>query len=276
MVRQAGRTPRSTRVSKDAGGEGSGRTSRADRKDRSVPVAARNDRVVARSREISDQPQESPAQRKFRAERILRELKRRYPGADCALRHGGALELLISTILSAQSTDESVNKVTPVLFSQFPTAEALAGAEVSELEGIVHATGFFRQKSRNIRAACERIVQVYGGQVPDTMEGLTSLPGVARKTANVVLGTWFGRNDGVVVDTHVGRLATRMGLTWRSRNDKDAVRIEQDLMEVIPRGEWTYFGHAMIAHGRRVCGARRPECGTCALAGDCPSAGSIG
>lgn len=203
-------------------------------------------------------------------------MKRLYPDANCALSHGSAMELLVSTILSAQSTDDAVNKVTPTLFGDYPTAEAIANADIAELERIVHPTGFFRQKSKNIRRTCALIVSEHGGQVPDTMEALTALPGVARKTANVVLGTWFGKNEGVVVDTHIGRLATRMGLTWNSKDQKDAVRIEQDLMEVVPREDWTYFGHAMIRHGRRVCSARKPACGECALAAQCPSAGTIG
>jgi endonuclease-3 len=224
------------------------------------------------SAKLPARAEEPLAERKRRAERIIAELKKLYPQADCALHHGSALELLIATILSAQSTDETVNKVTPVLFERYPTAEALAEADPADVERIVHSTGFFRQKTKSIIGACKKIVEAFGGKVPDSMEALIQLPGVARKTANVVLGTWFRKNEGVVVDTHIGRLAHRLGLTWTSKNDKDAVKIEQDLMEVLPRDEWTYTGHALIWHGRRVCTARKPRCGACALSGLCPSA----
>ena len=217
-------------------------------------------------------PAEPTSERRQRAQRILAGLEGLYPGADCELRHRGALELLVATILSAQSTDVNVNKVTPVLFARYPDAGALARAEPSEVEEIVHSTGFFRQKTKSVLGACRRIVEVFGDQVPDTMEGLVSLPGVARKTANVVLGTWFKKNEGIVVDTHVGRLAHRLGLTWSSKGEKDAQRIEADLMLLIPRDRWTFFGHAMILHGRRVCSARKPNCEGCLLAAVCPSA----
>ncbi len=218
---------------------------------------------------------ESATQRKARAKRILQGLKRLYPGADCALHHENALQLLVATILSAQSTDETVNRITPILFSTYPTAGDLADAETADIEKIIHPTGFFRQKTRSIKNACRMIVDLHDGDVPDSMEKLIELPGVARKTANVILGTWFKRNDGVVVDTHVGRLATRMALTWRSKDGKDAVKIEQDLMELIPQKDWTFFGHAMIWHGRRVCAARKPRCDECKIAKQCPSAGTF-
>ncbi len=226
----------------------------------------------ARPRVIEPRAVEPTAERRERTARLLGGLKRLYPEADCALEHKSALELLVATILSAQSTDVNVNKVTPVLFGRFPDARSLAEADLGEVERIVHSTGFFRQKAKNILGSCRRIVDVYGGNVPGTMEDLVTLPGVARKTANVLLGTWFKKNDGVVVDTHVGRLARRMGLTWTSRDEKDAVKIEDDLLKVIPRAEWTYFGHATIWHGRRVCSAQKPDCAGCALSGDCPSA----
>jgi len=213
--------------------------------------------------------------KKGRAGKILRGLKKLYPEADCALTYDSALQLLVATILSAQSTDETVNKITPALFERFPTAEDLAGADQAELEELVRPSGFFRQKSKNIKNACVTIVERFGGEVPETLEELIELSGVARKTANVVLGTWFGKNEGVVVDTHVGRLATRMGLTWRSKDSKDAVKIERDLVELIPRKQWTYFGHAMILHGRAVCSARKPACGECRIRRNCPSADSI-
>ena len=219
--------------------------------------------------------QEEIGQKKKRARRILTALRKLYPEADCALIHADPLQLLVATILSAQSTDETVNKVTPVLFKRFKTAKALAGASREDLENIIHSTGFFRQKAKSVQGACGRIVADFGGKVPDTMDGLVTLPGVARKTANVVLGTAFGKNEGVVVDTHVGRLATRLGLTWSGKNSKDAVKIERDLMEVLPRKDWTFAGHALIWHGRRVCAARKPACAACTLARNCPSAGTF-
>jgi endonuclease III len=218
---------------------------------------------------------ESVEARKTRAKGIVRGLKRLYPDADCALTHENPLELLIATILSAQSTDVTVNKVTPVLFDRYPSVEDIAGADLDELEDVVRTTGFFRQKAKNIQNACRMIVERYGGEVPETMEELVELPGVARKTANVVLGTAFGLNEGVVVDTHVGRLATRMCLTWRSKDTKDAVKIERDLMEIVPRKQWTYLSHALILHGREICGARKPNCDGCKLATFCPSAGVV-
>lgn len=215
---------------------------------------------------------ESAASRQERAQAILAGLKTLYADADCALLHRNALELLVATILSAQSTDANVNRVTPLLFARYPDARSLAEAEVAELEKIIHSTGFFRQKSRSILGAARRIVEVYGGNVPDTLAELVTLPGVARKTANVILGTWFGKNEGMVVDTHIGRLARRLGLTWSSRDEKDAGKIELDLMQVVPQAEWTFFGHALIWHGRKVCAARKPNCAACTLTANCPSA----
>lgn len=178
----------------------------------------------------------------------------------------------MATILSAQCTDDRVNMVTPALFKRYRTARDFAKARQDDVEKLIQSTGFFRNKARNIIGAGRVITERFGGKVPDTMEDLLHVPGVARKTANVVLGTWFGRNEGVVVDTHIGRLAQRLGLTWRSRNDKDAVRIEQDLAEVFPQEAWTRLGHALIWHGRRVCAARKPACDRCTLAAECPSA----
>ena len=228
--------------------------------------------AMARKAASRNRPVPPPRAIALRAPRVLAGLEKLYPEADCALAHGSALELLIATILSAQSTDANVNRVTPGLFARYPDAKALAGAAAADMERVIHSTGFFRQKTKSVLGACRRIVEAYGGEVPDTMEDLLTLPGVARKTANVILGTWFEKNEGVVVDTHVGRLAHRLGLTWTSRNEKDAVRIEADLMQVVPRASWTFFGHALISHGRKVCTAKKPDCEHCLLARDCPSA----
>ncbi len=194
-----------------------------------------------------------------------------YPEATCALRHESALQLLVATILSAQCTDERVNQVTPELFTRFPDAQALAGAPPAALEAAIRSTGFFRNKTRNLIGMARALLDRFGGQVPDTMDALLELPGVARKTANCVLGTWFRRNVGIVVDTHVGRLALRLRLLRTARDDKDAVKIERDLIELFPMSEWTYLSHALIEHGRRVCTARKPLCAACALRPDCPT-----
>ncbi|HWL94049.1 MAG TPA: endonuclease III [Phycisphaerae bacterium] len=210
--------------------------------------------------------------KKKRARQIVARLKKLYTDADCALEHGSPLQLLVATILSAQCTDVRVNMVTPVLFKRYPNVEALANADASELEKVIQSTGFFRNKTRNIIGAARTIRDRFNGRVPDTMAELLELPGVARKTANVVLGTWFEKNEGFVVDTHVGRLAHRLGLTWQSKDNKDAVKIERDLMEIVPRDEWTFLGHALIWHGRKICTARKPNCAECVLNDICPSA----
>ncbi len=266
----AGGSSRSHRTATSAGTNGKAlATGRQNpRRGANPPASASGASAVAAS--------ESPRARKGRAGRIVAELHRLYPNADCALDHISAFELLVATILSAQSTDETVNKVTPVLFERYPTPASLAEAAPGDVEKIIHATGFFRQKTRSIIGMAKRVVEDFGGDVPDTMEALVTLPGVARKTANVVLGTHFRKNVGVVVDTHIGRLAHRLALTWRSKNDKDAVRIENDLMEVLPRDEWTFVGHALIWHGRRVCSARKPDCKICTLSPHCPSAETFG
>ena len=225
------------------------------------------------ARRPAPQTDETPDERKRRAAKILAKLKRDYASANCALNHGSALELLVATILSAQSTDENINRLTATLWKKYRKPEDYAKVPAAELETDIRSSGFFRNKTKSIQGACRMIVDEFGGQVPDTMENLLRLPGVARKTANVVLGTWFGKNEGVVVDTHVGRLAQRMALAWRAKDDKDAVKIEVDLMELIPRRSWTFFGHAMIHHGRAVCSARKPKCETCSVSGLCPSAG---
>ncbi|MDM8004677.1 MAG: endonuclease III [Phycisphaerae bacterium] len=242
-------------------------------------MGKKTSRKPARDKRVGDKragKAESLVARKKRMMRILAGLKAAYPDADCALKHGSALELLVATILSAQSTDDMVNKVTPVLFAAYPHAAALASAAPADVERIIHSTGFFRQKTKSIINACKMIVETFGGQVPQTMDELIQLPGVARKTANVLLGTWFHKNEGVVVDTHIGRLAHRLDLTWTSKDEKDAVKIEQDLMQIIPREEWTYVGHALIWHGRRVCTARKPNCDGCNISKCCPSAFTFG
>ncbi|MFQ5591038.1 MAG: endonuclease III [Phycisphaerae bacterium] len=219
-----------------------------------------------------NRPAERIPDKKKRAKRILAVLRKLYPDAGCALRHTDPLQLLVATILSAQSTDETVNKVTPVLFGRYKTAKALASAPRARIEQIIHSTGFFRQKAKSVQGCCRTIVNDFDGEVPDNMEDLLTLPGVARKTANVVLGTAFGVNAGVVVDTHVGRLAERMALTWSAKDSKDAVKIERDLIELFPRRAWTFLGHSLIRHGRSVCRARKPACALCSLSRHCPSA----
>jgi endonuclease III len=199
---------------------------------------------------------------------LLAHLKKMYPRAKIELTYKNPFELVAATILSAQCTDRVVNQVTPGLFRRFPTPAALARAEQSELEGLIHATGFFRNKAKSLRGMAEKLVADFGGEVPPSMVELLTLPGVARKTANVVLGGAFSKAEGVVVDTHVKRLAARLGLTRESAPEK----IERDLMALVPRREWIRFGHWLIWHGRRVCFARRPDCGQCALNKTCPSA----
>ncbi len=207
-----------------------------------------------------------------RLRKIVRTLARVYGDAHCALVHSNALQLLVATILSAQCTDNRVNSVTAELFKKYRTAKDFADADPGELEAAVRSTGFFRNKAKSIRGAAARIVERHGGEVPSTMEELLELPGVARKTANVVLGTWFGKATGVVVDTHVQRIARRLQLT----REEDPKKIEQDLMRLLPIEEWINFSHRLIWHGRRICTARKPKCGECPIAAECPSAGRIG
>jgi endonuclease III len=210
---------------------------------------------------------ETPAARRARTRRIIARLKQAYPHATCALHHVSALELLVATILSAQSTDARVNMVTPALFAKYRTARDFAAADPAVLEGEIHSTGFFRNKTKAIIGMAQALVERHGGEVPDTMEQLVALPGVGRKTANVVLGTWFGKNEGIVVDTHVQRLSTLLGLTRAT----DPVKIERDLMALVPRDEWTWWSHTLIQHGRQVCIARRPKCEICVVNRLCPS-----
>jgi len=203
-----------------------------------------------------------------RAKQIAAGLAKLYPDAKCALDHENPLQLLIATILSAQCTDVRVNMVTPALFARYPDAAAFANADVGELETAIQSTGFFRNKAKNIMACCKLIVEQHGGKVPGTMAELVVLPGVGRKTANVILGNAFD-TPGITVDTHVQRLSRRMGLT----KEEDPVKIEHDLMELIPKKDWTMFSHRMIFHGRQVCYARKPRCEECTLNKVCPKIG---
>lgn len=205
---------------------------------------------------------------KIRAGRIVKELARLYPDAECALHYHNALELLIATILSAQCTDKRVNLVTPALFRRYPDVHSFANADPKELEKMIQSTGFFRNKTKNIIACCRRIIEHHHGQVPNTLEELVKLPGIGRKTANVVLGNAFGV-PGITVDTHVGRLSRRLGLS----KHQDPVKVEHDLMKVLPKKMWTSFSHRLIFHGRQVCHSRKPLCEDCTLSKQCPKVG---
>jgi endonuclease-3 len=202
-----------------------------------------------------------------RAPQILSRLRAAYPDARCALDHRNAFELLCATILSAQCTDARVNLVTPTLFAAYPTPEALAAARPADVETIIKSTGFFRNKTRSLIGMAQALVAEHGGQVPRTMEQLRVLPGVGRKTANVILGNAYSINEGITVDTHVARLSRLLGLTRES----DPAKIEQDLMPLFPRDDWGLLSHLLIFHGRQVCIARRPRCGECVLSDLCPS-----
>lgn len=209
--------------------------------------------------------------RRQRVAAILPILKATYPDAKCSLHYRTPLQLLVATILSAQCTDERVNIVTKSLFRKYKAALDYANAREGELERDIQSTGFFRNKAKNIRAMAAALVKDHGGKVPQTMEALTALAGVGRKTANVVLGNSFGQNVGVVVDTHVARLSERLDLTNQSAPEK----IELDLMELVPRDDWTLWSHLLIHHGRAICKARRPECGGCPILQECPTGPKI-
>jgi endonuclease-3 len=200
--------------------------------------------------------------------KIAELLGDKWPDAVCELDHANAYELLVATILSAQSTDKMINTITPALFAKYPDAAALAKADPAALETMIKSSGFFRNKAKSLLGMARAVVAQHGGKIPSTMEELVELPGVARKTANVVLGTAFGKNEGVVVDTHVARLSERLGLTGHT----DPQKIERDLMDALPREQWTSFAHRLIWHGRRVCLAKKPDCEHCTLAPVCPSA----
>ena len=203
-----------------------------------------------------------------RVRELIERLKAAHPYAACALRHEDPFQLLVATILSAQCTDERVNKVTPVLFARYPDPASMKDADTESLEEIIRTTGFYHNKTKSIRGAALRIAEAYDGRVPSRMEDLLTLPGVARKTANVVLGVGYGIADGVVVDTHVYRVAHRLGLT----RGENPIQVEQDLMKIVPREDWIVFAHLLIFHGRRICIARKPRCAVCPVRDLCPSA----
>lgn len=212
---------------------------------------------------------ETLADRKVRAGKIARQLAKTYADAECALSHRSPYELLAATILSAQCTDERVNLVTPELFRRYPSPQALAAAKQSELEGIIRSTGFFRAKATSLIGMAKSVVEKHGGEIPRSLDELVHLPGVGRKTANVLLGTAFGIASGVVVDTHVKRITGLLGLTDSTKPEQ----IERDLMDLLPRSEWVNFSHRLIHHGRRICIARRPKCLDCPLLTLCPRIG---
>jgi endonuclease III len=233
-------------------------------------LAARTERRSGRRPGITPAQarRESARARRQRTGEILARLRREHPDAHTALDHRDAFELLVATILSAQCTDKRVNEVTPALFRRFPTPRDLAGASLAELEELVRTTGFYHNKARALLGLGQALVTEHGGKVPASMEELRRLPGVGRKTANVVLGNAFGQNVGVVVDTHVQRLSRRLGLTAET----DPEKIERDLMDLVPQRDWTLWSNLLIAHGRKVCQARRPLCASCVVADLCPSA----
>jgi endonuclease-3 len=216
-------------------------------------------------------PRESQQTRAERSARIIAGLRKTYPNAHCELNYSNPLQLLIATILSAQCTDKQVNIVTQDLFRKYRAAEDFANAKIGELENDIRRIGFFRNKARSIKACCQELVAKYGGHVPRTMEELTQLAGVGRKTANVVLGNAFDINAGIVVDTHVARLSHRLALTKQTQPE----RIEADLLKLVPRKDWAMFSHWIIWHGRRRCFARAPQCGECEIRDLCPSAGKV-
>lgn len=215
--------------------------------------------------------EKSPPVFEVRLDRLSARLEERFTDLALSLDYSNALELLVATILSAQCTDARVNEVTPALFARFPTAEEYAGADREELEEYVRPTGFYRNKAKHIQEMADRLVSDHGGEVPDEMEELIQLAGVARKTANVVLSNWFGKHEGVVVDTHVKRVARRLGLTEETNPEK----IERDLMALLPREGWRPFAWRLILHGRSTCHARKPNCVECVVADLCPSAHSF-
>lgn len=235
----------------------------------STRKAAKSASLGSASKANAKLPSANHADLKKQATRVLRRLKADYPDAHCALEHDCPFQLLIATILSAQCTDKRVNMVTKDLFAQFPGPDDFAAAPVKRIEKAIQSTGFYRNKAKNIKSCCQDLVDQYGGEIPQDLEMLTNLAGVGRKTANVVLGTGFGLATGVVVDTHVGRLSRRLGLTANT----DAVKVEKDLMPLIPKKRWVQFSHQMIDHGRAICDARKPKCSECSMRKFCPQVG---
>ena len=209
------------------------------------------------------------ADKRKRARKIVRTLAQEYPDAECALQHESSYQLTVATILSAQCTDELVNATTPALFEKYPTAESLAKSRQKDVEKIIKPLGFFRNKAENIRGFAKKLIEDFDGELPQTLDEMTSLPGVGRKTANVVLGTWYGLSTGVVVDTHVKRISNLLGLV----DTKNADIIERELNQVLPKKEWIMYSHRVIHHGRQVCIARRPQCMDCALLKNCERVG---
>lgn len=232
---------------------------------RKAAPAKRKPAETSRRKPARKRPRFAPASE--RAPEIYRRLEREYPDAECALDHRNPYELIVATILSAQCTDKRVNMVTPALFEKFPDAERLSAADPEMLQEMIKSTGFFRNKTKSLLGMSAAVVEQHGGKIPETMSELVKLPGVGRKTANVVLGNAFGRDEGVVVDTHVTRLSNRLALS----RENDPVKIEQDLMQLFPRNQWTMVAHLLISHGREICDARRPLCEQCVVNELCPS-----
>jgi endonuclease III len=259
--RRPARTGRQDKIRVETGTPvrpGRGKASAALPKGRKNPAARPTSASAAKGKGYNPVAPERVAE-------ILDRLDQLYPDVTCALTHASAWELVVATILSAQSTDVNVNRVTPELFRKYPTVQAFAALSPEQLEPDVRSTGFFRNKSKSVVGAARKIVADFGGQVPDEIEKLLTLPGVARKTANVVLGSWFKKAAGVVVDTHVHRISRRLELTTQN----DPQKIEQDLMKIIPREKWILFSHQIIWHGRKLCIARKPKCADCALENIC-------
>ena len=231
-------------------------------------LAAHRPKGIIASTAVQESGVPLPAGEKKRVSAIVRRLAKAYPDAECALHHRSPFELLVATILSAQCTDQAVNKATPALFARYLTPRELAAAKREDVETLIHSTGFYHNKAKSIQGAAQMLVDDFGGEVPRAMKDLLKLPGVARKTANVVRGVCFGLADGVVVDTHVRRISRRLGLT----QNEDPQKIEQDLMQLVPKSKWIAFSHQVIWHGRRVCDAKKPKCEACTLQKLCPSA----
>jgi len=240
----------------------------AARAGKATKIAVLKKKLASRTRNAASRASTYDPLAPERVSQIIAALDQLYPHVTSALSHRSAWELLVATILSAQSTDVRVNMVTPGLFEKYPTVQDFAALEPEQLQPDIYSTGFFRNKSKSVVGAAQKVVTDFGGNVPQTMEELLSLPGVARKTANVVLGTWFKKNEGVVVDTHVTRVSRRLELT----KHEDARKIEEDLMRIIPRERWTDFSHEVIWHGRKLCVARSPKCADCALEKLCHAA----